>query len=692
MSLSRLRRVVPGGLIILPGAIGLFIVMVVIFRTQSIDLTAHDHVVANLRQLKEFEAILSRQILESRFGVLVNYDPLVDTVSHLTNIDRHLASGPSAIYQKGQADVDKALEGYEDILARRAVLLEQFKSENAVLRNSLRYFPGAAKALVTLAERRNDRALSALVRELLQGVLLYNVQSGSELKAQILGVSATLRQRRVDSPALSEALRNILAHTQTILEKKEQVEQLVRELLSLPAAQRIDRLDSAYNRHHAEAIRQLAISRGFLYLSSLALLAGVGYIMLRLERSRVELERRAVEQQRLVEELSQTQDQLLQSQKMEAVGRLAGGVAHDFNNLLTVILGRSQILVGRLRPEDPAHRDVDLIKRTAGRAAELTKQLLAFSRKQVLQPKVLDLNAVIGNMSTMLRRLIGEDIDLVIAPGARLGRVKADPGQFEQIILNMVVNARDAMPSGGRLSIETRNVELDEAFLRLHPGARPGPHVLVAVRDTGIGMDEKTQQRIFEPFFTTKEPDKGTGLGLSTVYGIVKQHEGYIAVQSEPGRGATFKIYLPRVEEPVESTKQGLTHAGPPRGSETILLVEDDQEVRNLAREALEGSGYTVLEADAPGQALRVTERHPGPIHVLLTDVVMPQMSGRALAKQLSSSRPEMKVLYMSGYPDEALGDHGVLRIGTALLQKPFTPEDLARKVREVLDTREGLA
>ncbi len=686
MSLSRLRRVLPRGLILLPGAIALFVVMATVLRMQSIDLDRHDRIVVNLRRLRELDAVLNRQILESRFGILLNYDPLVDSFGQLTNIRRGLASGPNAIYRQGQADVDRALEGYERILARRAVLLEQFKAENAVLRNSLRYFPGAAQELATLAERAGEGALSARVQTLLQDILLYTVQPNPELKTQIVGASATLRRRRFQSPAVDAALNNVLAHAKTIVEKKEEVERLVIELLSLPGLERIDNLELAYDRYYAQAIRQLTFSRVFLYLSSVVLLGVVGYIMLRLERSRAELERRAAEQQRLVEELSQTQTQLLQSQKMEAIGRLAGGVAHDFNNLLTVILGRSAILLRRLRPEEPSHRDVDLIEKTAGRAAGLTRQLLAFSRKQVLQPKVLDLNGVVANMIPMLQRLIGEDIQLATLLRGDLWRVRADAAQLEQIILNLTVNARDAMPSGGRLTIETRNVELDEAFVRLHPGARTGPHAMLAVSDTGMGMSQETQRQIFEPFFTTKEPGKGTGLGLSTVYGIVKQHEGYISVESEPGRGATFKIYLPQVEEPIESAQPDTTLVGTPRGTETVLLVEDDEEVRDLAREILQGSGYNVLEADAPDKALLIAGQHTGPIHVLVTDLVMPVMGGRELADRLSPLRPAMKVLYLSGYTDDALGHHGVLEPGKVLLQKPFAPDALVRKVREVLD------
>lgn len=391
--------------------------------------------------------------------------------------------------------------------------------------------------------------------------------------------------------------------------------------------------------------------------------------------------------QQAYDELALTQEQLAQSQKMEAVGRLAGGVAHDFNNLLTIIMGRCHLLQARLKADDPLRRDIDLFRKTAERATALTQQLLAFSRKQMLQPKVLDLNAVVANMETMLRRLIGEDIDLVILPGSGLGRIKADPGQLEQVIVNLAVNARDAMPKGGKLTLATANADLDEAFARQHPGARPGAHVLLEVRDTGMGMDAETVTHVFEPFFTTKEKGKGTGLGLSTVYGIVKQHEGYILVESEPERGATFRIFLPRAHDAAERVAAGGTPtAGPLKGSETVLLVEDEEEVRTLAREVLAENGYTVLEAANGGDALLISERHAGTIHLLLTDVVMPLMSGPELARRLALYRQELKVLYMSGYTEEALGHHGVLDPGIELLSKPFTPAGLAQKAREVLD------
>jgi len=391
-----------------------------------------------------------------------------------------------------------------------------------------------------------------------------------------------------------------------------------------------------------------------------------------------------------ITERKQLEEQFRQAQKMESVGRLAGGVAHDFNNLLTVISGHADLLRARLGPEDPLRRRIGLIQEAAAHAADLTKQLLAFSRKQVLAPKILDLNAVVAGIEPMLQRLIGEDLDLVTAPARGLGRVKADPAQITQIILNLAVNARDAMPQGGRLTIETDNVKLDETHAHRHADTRPGPYVMLAVSDTGVGMDEETRSRIFEPFFTTKGPGKGTGLGLATVYGIVKQSNGNIGVYSEPGRGTTFKIYLPRAEEVVEAVAADT----PPieqGGSETILLVEDNEMVRTLTCEILKEHGYTVLEARHGADALDITRRYHGPIHLLVTDVVMPEMGGRELASRLGPARPQMKVLYMSGYTADAIVHQGVLDKEVAFLPKPIRADMLVRKVREVLDAhREG--
>jgi len=393
-----------------------------------------------------------------------------------------------------------------------------------------------------------------------------------------------------------------------------------------------------------------------------------------------------VTERREAEETLRTRDEhIRQLQKLEAVGQLAGGVAHDFNNLLTVITGRSQLLLDSPTLAAPIRNNIEQIRRTAERAAALTRQLLAFSRKQILAPKVLSLNTVVPDLTAMLKRLIGEDIDLVFHSGSGLGRVKADPGQLEQVIMNLVVNARDAMPEGGRITVETANVELSELYARQHVGVQAGPYVMLAVSDTGIGMDPATQAKIFEPFFTTKAAGKGTGLGLSTVYGIVKQSGGNVWVYSEPGNGTTFKIYLPRVEDAEQVAEPAPGRPG--GGTETVLLVEDEDELRMLAREILEGYGYTVFEGRQPAEALLVAERHTGPIDLLVTDVVMPEMSGRALAERLQPLRPEMKVLYMSGYTANAIVHHGRLDPGTPFIQKPFTPEALARRVREVLDS-----
>jgi PAS domain S-box-containing protein len=391
------------------------------------------------------------------------------------------------------------------------------------------------------------------------------------------------------------------------------------------------------------------------------------------------------ERKRAEEALRQSEAQLRQSQKMEAVGRLAGGVAHDFNNLLTVITGRTELLLARLPVDDPRRRDLELVKKASARAAALTHQLLAFSRKQMLQPRVLDLNGVVAGMAQMLEPLIGENIDLITMLDPGLGRVKADPGQIEQIIVNLAVNARDAMPQGGRLTIETANVELDEAFVEAHPGSSAGAHAMLCVRDTGTGMTAEIQAHVFEPFFTTKGVGKGTGLGLATVYGIVTQHEGYVRAESAPGVGTAVSIYLRRVPADTEGAASLLSDARMPVASETVLVVEDESELRALATELLDGAGYAVLSAGSPNEALEVVRRHRGPIHLLLTDVVMPEMSGRDLAGRLQPVHPEMRVLYMSGYTDDAIVHHGVLDPGTALLQKPFTPDGLTRMVREVL-------
>jgi CheY-like chemotaxis protein len=371
---------------------------------------------------------------------------------------------------------------------------------------------------------------------------------------------------------------------------------------------------------------------------------------------------------------------------MQAVGELAGGVAHDFNNLLMVVKGHSQLLLDRLPDSSPLRPGAQQIERAADRAASLTRQLLAFSRKQVLQPRVLDMNEVVNGMIRMFSRVIGENIDMVFLPAADLSRVKADPGQIEQVLLNLVVNARDAMPSGGRLTIETSNIELDRRYAVTHASVEPGHYVMLSVSDTGCGMSEETQSRIFEPFFTTKGPGKGTGLGLATVYGVVKQSGGYIYVYSEVDRGTTFKIYLPQVIAELDKPAGEVAAPGRARGSETILFVEDEQSVRELVKQYLGAMGYSVLEASDGLEALKTAADHPEPIHILITDVVMPHLSGPDLATQLGTSRPGLKVLFISGYTDDTVFRHGVLEGGVAFLQKPFNLKALANKIREVLD------
>ncbi len=380
------------------------------------------------------------------------------------------------------------------------------------------------------------------------------------------------------------------------------------------------------------------------------------------------------------------EDQLRQSQKMEAVGRLAGGIAHDFNNLLTAIMGYAELAAGRLKPEDPTRSELSEIDKASRRAAELTGQLLAFSRKQVLQPRVVSLNQVVSDMDKMLRRVIGEDVDLVTSLKEPLGSVKADTGQLGQVLLNLAINSRDAMPNGGKLTIETSDVELDETYSAFHFDVPPGRYLLLAVSDTGTGMDAKTLSHIFEPFFTTKGVGKGTGLGLSTVYGVVKQSGGHVTVYSEPGVGTTVKVYLPRVEDAQKDAAPSTGRAHQAGGTETVLVVEDEEAVRRLVCRSLEARGYETLPAASANEALLALEKHPGEIHLMLTDVVMPILSGRELAERLAALRPRMKVLFMSGYTDDAIVHHGVLEAGTPFIQKPFTPHTLAAKVREVLD------
>jgi signal transduction histidine kinase len=394
---------------------------------------------------------------------------------------------------------------------------------------------------------------------------------------------------------------------------------------------------------------------------------------------------RALEGVGVRRERRQLQGQLFHAQKMDAIGRLAGGVAHDFNNVLTAILGSAELLLLDTSADAPGREEVGIIRDAASRAQHLIRQLLAFSSRQVLQPAVVDLNALVRDVGRMLRRLIGEDVTLTTEPAPDLGAVRVDPAQIEQVLVNLVVNARDAMPDGGRLTIRTANVDAPSAESGDLP---PGRHVRLEVSDTGIGMDQKTLGRVFEPFFTTKAHGKGTGLGLAMVYGIVRQSGGRIGVESTPGAGTTFRIDLPRVDAPIDDAPGAPPVATPLQatGAETVLVAEDEQMVRVLIRKVLEQAGYTVLLAASGEEALHLAERYDGPIHLLVSDVVMPGMNGRELMRRLVGRRPAVKVLYLSGYSDEAVERHGVLDPGTAFMQKPFTPAALARRVREVLD------
>jgi two-component system cell cycle sensor histidine kinase/response regulator CckA len=381
------------------------------------------------------------------------------------------------------------------------------------------------------------------------------------------------------------------------------------------------------------------------------------------------------------------EDQFRQAQKMEAVGRLAGGVAHDFNNLLTVILSYTDMLIAGVSPKDPRVEDLGEIRNAAIAAGSLTRQLLAFSRQQVIEPRVVILEDLVNQTHKLLARLIGEDIDLDMQFGSEPCVVHMDPGQLEQVLMNLAVNARDAMPTGGKLTFETAVVDLDKDYAEAHWPAITGRYAMLAVSDTGIGMDEATRARIFEPFFTTKEPGRGTGLGLATVYGIVKQSGGFIWVYSEPGKGTTFKIYLPLHDDAPATAPEGRGKPPAVRGTETVLLVEDSEAVRYVTRRTLEQHGYEVIDAHSASAALTLAAQLDRPVHLLLTDVVMPEMSGRVLAERFATLHPKAKVLYMSGYTDDAIIRHGVLRAKTSFLQKPFTPLILVTRVREVLDT-----
>jgi two-component system cell cycle sensor histidine kinase/response regulator CckA len=445
----------------------------------------------------------------------------------------------------------------------------------------------------------------------------------------------------------------------------DEVERLTRELLDQDAPMTVER---RYRRQD-ESIIQVTLTLS-------ALVSGRGHTLCGAVRD-------VTEHRQTEKQLRKTEEQLRQAHKMDAVGQLAGGIAHDFNNLLTAILGYAEMIGEALGPGHPQRREAEQIARAGRTAASLTRQLLAFSRRQVLQPAVLDLNGVVSNVDKMLRRLIGEHIDLVIKLAPGLPRVRVDAGQLEQVLLNLAVNARDAMRDGGRLTIETTRVDLDDAN---EYELAPGPCVMLRVKDTGCGMSAAVQARLFEPFFTTKAPGKGTGLGLSTVYGIVKQSGGAIAVDSATGKGSTFVVVLPAaiaVEEPAAAPA---APAAAVTRSETVLLVEDEEQVRVLASLALQRAGYTVIEAQRPEEAIDAASRHSGPIHLILTDVVMPGMNGRVMVERLVSRYPETRILFMSGYTDDALAPHGVAPGDVAFLNKPFTPKELAERVREVLD------
>jgi PAS domain S-box-containing protein len=403
-------------------------------------------------------------------------------------------------------------------------------------------------------------------------------------------------------------------------------------------------------------------------------------------------DRKGMEEQRVVERL-RLEAQFIEAQKTEVIGKLASGVAHDFNNNLGIIMGYSDLITEQLGPDSPLRQYTEEIRHATERAAGLTRQLLIFSRKQTVQPVVLDLNDVVKDLDKMLRRLIDENIEMTIVPGKQTGRVKADAGYVGQVLMNLVVNARDAMPNGGKLTIATNNVTLDENHTRTHPGAIPGDYVMLSVSDTGTGMTEEVKARLFEAFFTTKPSGKGTGLGLATCQAIVQQSGGHIDVDSEVGKGTTFKIYFPQVDEPLD-TDTKFIKAGPlPRGTETLLVVEDEPTVRHLANHVLENQGYTVLRAMNGQHALHLAQEHKGPpIRLVITDVIMPQMGGKVMAERLKTTYPDLKILFTSGYTDDTIAQHGVLEPGVAFLPKPYTPAALARKVRAMLDNETDTA
>jgi PAS domain S-box-containing protein len=532
-----------------------------------------------------------------------------------------------------------------------------------------------------------------------EGRLLLAVEDQTE--SERLRAAAEASERRLRE--LVQSIDAIIWEAEAKTHQFTFVSQRAEQILGYPVGQWLSQADfwcehlHPLDREQAVAARQEAIVEGRDHTLEYRMLAADGrqvwlhdatHVIVDAEGHPVQLCGVAIDSTKgkLAEaETKRLEQQLRQAQKMEAIGRLAGGVAHDFNNMLTIISGYSGLLLEHPDMVEPLRAYVSEIKNASGRAASLTRQLLAFSRQQVPAPRVLDLNAVVANIGKMLKRLIREDIELVTILGENLWPVKADPGQLEQVLLNLAVNAREAMPHGGVLTIQTKNVEMDSTRAQAHFPLSPGPYVVLAFSDTGVGMDAETQAHIFEPFFTTKEKGKGTGLGLAMVYGIVKQSGGYIWVSSEVGKGTSFKIYLPRSADEVEDSGSGRSGIKAQQGTETLLLVEDEEAVRALVRNVLKERGYTVLEASRSEEALELSEHCGKRIDLLVTDVVMPQMSGRELARRLANSHPQIKVLYISGYADNVGGFQGGPDSGGALLQKPFSPEALARKVREVL-------
>jgi PAS domain S-box-containing protein len=542
--------------------------------------------------------------------------------------------------------------------------------------------------VLLLASNRTDLA-DADRQEFVRGMRSVSRQLGQSLalSASFAKLTAAKRRYRALLENAHDAIA-VLTPEGTVLEVNRSCERMLGRSRAELVGQTLAELAPEESRgvYTTEFVRSLADGGGRVTPGRLRRPDGTT-LHVELSRTVVDVgggERVVLSMGRDISDRVRLEEQLRQSQKMDAVGQLAGGVAHDFNNLLSIILSYTTLALDQLKPSDPLRSDIEQVKRAGERSAELTRQLLAFSRRQVLEPRVLDLNVAIKGAESMLRRVLGEDIELSMLTFTPVGAVLADPGQVEQILMNLLVNARDAMPRGGKLSIETADVTLDAAYASQHHEVTPGRYVMLAVSDTGVGMDSATLNRIFEPFFTTKEEGKGTGLGLATVFGIVKQSGGHIWVYSEPGRGSTFKIYLPRVEQ----TPEALTLAAPAAtvgGSETVLLVEDHEQVRAIARTILGRNGYNVLEAQNGGEALLVCEQYEARIHLLITDVVMPRMSGKQLAERLAPLRPDMKVLFMSGYTDNTIVHHGVLDAGVVFLQKPITPSALLGKVREAL-------